>query len=347
MKSSNICNKDPKVSVLVPVYGAEKWIARCARSLFEQTLEDVEFIFVNDCTKDKSIEVLRSVAKDYTARDIRIIEHEKNAGVSVARQTAMDNARGEYWIFCDSDDFVDNDFCEKLYNAAKNTGADIACCNIRKEFWNGSQDLTYPYKVETLQQSLHNFVIDTLLGSLCNKLVNARIYREHNIRQWEFVKLWEDFLMVLRVSAFANFKVIVPDVYYHYVRNNGTSLTHVFNSNLKGCSARITADKILSILQGRIKGVACLERFYKENGLENEASEMVDYLKVRSRMPLLLVATKEAVQCFKQNFKESNSYIWRVPDITIAEKIVTQAVVVLPTCVCVPLLKMARKISKR
>lgn len=333
MENSGDSNVAPKVSVLVPVYGVEKWIEHCARSLFEQTLEDVEFIFVNDCTKDRSIEVLRSVAKDYPTRNIHIIEHEKNAGVLAAIQTAMDNAKGDYWIFCDSDDFVESTYCEKLYNAAKSTGADIAACNIREEWGSWACDRKFKYDKMTLWDELHTLDINSAVHqALWNKLINARIYKEHNIEWWYDVKSCDDYFYYLRVVSFANFTTIVPESLYHYNKINGASITH----NLS-----------LAAYQSRLRGIHYLEQFYKDNNLQTDASELINYLKVRCRMGLFFVATKEAVQCFKENFKESNSYIWKVPDMSTAEKMLARMVTILPTCVCVPLLKVANRFSKR
>lgn len=117
----------PKVSVVIPVYGVEKYIERCARSLFEQTLDDIEYIFVNDCTKDRSIDILNAVINDYPARkdQVRIIYHEKNKGLPFARQSGWQVATGEYIANCDSDDWVDLNLYEMMYNVAIEKNADI------------------------------------------------------------------------------------------------------------------------------------------------------------------------------------------------------------------------------
>ena len=110
-----------KVSVCIPVYGVEKYIEKCARSLFEQTMQDgIEFIFVNDCTKDRSIEILEQVLAEYPHRkeQTRIIHHEKNRGLVAARNTGLAYASGEYIIHCDSDDWVELDMYEKMYKKA-------------------------------------------------------------------------------------------------------------------------------------------------------------------------------------------------------------------------------------
>lgn len=120
-----------KVSVIVPVYGVEKYIERCARSLFEQTLDDIEFIFVNDCTKDNSIEILQQVILDYPARksQIKILKHEVNKGLPEARKTGILAANGEYIAHCDSDDWVDKEMYRSMYEKARNGSADIVVCD--------------------------------------------------------------------------------------------------------------------------------------------------------------------------------------------------------------------------
>ena len=107
---------NPKVSILVPVYGVEKYIERCARSLFEQTYKNIEFIFINDCTKDNSIKVLEDTLKDYSTigENVIIVEHEYNKGLAGARNTGVSNASGEFILWVDSDDSIDRSAVEKL-----------------------------------------------------------------------------------------------------------------------------------------------------------------------------------------------------------------------------------------
>lgn len=96
-----------KISLLIPVYGVEKYIERCARSLFGQTYQNIEYIFVDDCTKDSSIAVLKKVLDDYPFRkeQVTIIHHNFNKGLSAARNTAFNHATGDYIIHVDSDDY--------------------------------------------------------------------------------------------------------------------------------------------------------------------------------------------------------------------------------------------------
>ena len=105
-----------KVSVIIPIYGVEQYIERCATSLFEQTLDNVEFIFVNDCTKDKSIENLKKVIEKYPKRKnyIQIINHNENFGLPTARRTGLGYVHGEYVAHCDSDDWLEPNAYETL-----------------------------------------------------------------------------------------------------------------------------------------------------------------------------------------------------------------------------------------
>lgn len=122
--------KMPKISVVVPIYGVEKYIERCARSLFSQTLDDVELIFVNDCTKDASIEMLQKVMAECQPSNVKIINHSANQGAPMARMTGIMAANGDFIVCCDGDDWAEPDYCEILYRTAIESGADMAICGF-------------------------------------------------------------------------------------------------------------------------------------------------------------------------------------------------------------------------
>ena len=117
----------PKVSVIVPVYNVEKYLENCLETLISQTLKDIEIICINDGSKDSSPDIL----KKYALNDERIkIIDKHNEGLSAARNDGLNVATGEYIGYVDSDDWVDLNFYEKLYNAAKKHNAEVACGNI-------------------------------------------------------------------------------------------------------------------------------------------------------------------------------------------------------------------------
>ena len=111
--------KNIKVSILVPFYKVEKYVGRCIESLFTQTYANIEYVFVNDCTPDKSMEVIIEYIEKYgVAERCKMIVHETNQGISVSRNDCLDNMTGDYFLFIDSDDYIDRDMVELLVSAA-------------------------------------------------------------------------------------------------------------------------------------------------------------------------------------------------------------------------------------
>lgn len=115
----------PKISIIIPVYNVEKYLAECLDSCINQTLKDIEIICVDDCSPDNSIKIL----EEYQQKDsrIKIIRHEKNRNLGGARNTGLENATGEYVWFVDSDDYIDTKACQILYGTIKKFDVDMLC----------------------------------------------------------------------------------------------------------------------------------------------------------------------------------------------------------------------------
>lgn len=109
----------PSITVIIPMYKVSRFIEKCATSLMEQTLQDVEFLFIDDCSPDDSREKLERVLAAYPDRDARILAHEHNMGLPAARNTGLAEARGEWIFHCDGDDWVEADMLEKMISAAR------------------------------------------------------------------------------------------------------------------------------------------------------------------------------------------------------------------------------------
>lgn len=209
-----------KVSVVIPVYGAEKYIERCARSLFEQSLKEIEFIFVNDCTQDKSIEILEKVIKDYAEREknIKILNLSKNEGSAVARRIGLGNCHGEYIIQCDSDDWIDKDAYNEMYSLAKKNDADVVICDYfitdgknKKVF-----PLTHPTeRLEWIKEMLYQ----RTSWSLCNKLFRSSLYK--NKITYPKYSMGEDSAIVMQL-AYSCHKIVYTSrpLYYYYTNPN-------------------------------------------------------------------------------------------------------------------------------
>ena len=124
------------VSILVPVYGVEKYMERCTVSLMEQTYRELEYVFVDDCSPDGSVEVLRKVVARYPERAgmVRIVRHERNQGLAAARNTALENASGKYVMHVDSDDYIDVRTVEKAMERMRAEDADVVIFGMTHVF---------------------------------------------------------------------------------------------------------------------------------------------------------------------------------------------------------------------
>ena len=143
----------PNVSVIVPFYNVEGYIEKCLETLVSQTLEDIEIILVNDGSKDKSIEIVNKFLKMYPEKLVYL--EKENGGLSDARNYAINYAKGEYIAFLDSDDYVEKDMYEKMYELAKKENSDMVECNFYWEYPNKIKEdigVTYNGKNEMLEK---------------------------------------------------------------------------------------------------------------------------------------------------------------------------------------------------
>lgn len=217
----------PAISVIVPVYNVEKYIERCVRSLFQQTLNDIEYIFVDDCGKDQSISLLKRVLQEYPDKEktVQIITHERNQGSAAARYTGLQRAKGEYVIYCDSDDWVAENMYELLYNEAKKGNYDIVYCNYAEVRNNipvlFSQDIVCHSNIDYVEKLLSG----ELSAYLWNKLIKRELYEKIDV---PFGKnMWEDLYMCVQMFYYAqNVQYLNLNYLYFYNINNAQCVTH-------------------------------------------------------------------------------------------------------------------------
>lgn len=212
-----------KISIIVAVYGVEKYIARCANSLFNQTLDDIEYIFVNDCTLDKSMEVLQSVIEKFPHRKpyIKIINNNTNYGVGYTKQKGILLATSEYFTVCDPDDYLDADYYESLYKKAKESPADIVWCDIALT----KNDSLRIYSQEMIENNVE--CIKKICGlkgswSLCNKLFSKKLLQHTDIMSTYNYQTAEDLVLCIKLFYYAQKVVYCPQVYYRYDVREGS-----------------------------------------------------------------------------------------------------------------------------
>lgn len=210
-----ICN-NPKVSIIVPAYNTEKFIAKCLFSLINQTLKEIEIIVVNDGSSDDTLKVVSLFAQ----HDLRIkVINQENLKQGAARNNGTKIATGEYIGFIDSDDWVDLDYFEKLYNSAKKYNSDMALAtNVR--VGNGKTKKRLNIEKEEVKTVLQDkFDICNLHKDACptNKLYKLDFIKANNII-WPEGVYCEDKLFVTQAVYYANSIVSVPEINYYYYR---------------------------------------------------------------------------------------------------------------------------------
>lgn len=239
----------PNVSVIVPVYGVERYIERCARSLFEQTLDDLEFIFVDDCTKDNSIRVLERVIEDYPNRkeQIKILHHEHNKGLSHARETGVNTATGEYIAHCDSDDWVEIEMYAEMYKKAKESDSDFIKCGYCSS---DGASKSFVVNVYFEQQNIDrdNIIRYLLLRKGWNSIWNTLVKRElyENVLYTDNAML-EDFYVTTQLILKSEKFAVVNKPFYNYY-SNPNSICGVTDPNAVISRSVQAAENITDIL---------------------------------------------------------------------------------------------------
>lgn len=211
-----------KLSIIVPVYNVEKYLPKCLESLIKQTLKDIEIICVNDGSMDNSLAIL----KEFASKDsrIRIIDNQ-HQGVAKTRNTGIEQSTGEYIGFVDSDDYIDIDFFEKLYNSATKSNSDIAIASIlkHKNFFNiynakytkEETAITIQDKIKLCEDKKHFFFY------AWNKIYHLGFIKENNIKFSEG-QIYEDVMFAIKALYYSNKIISVYGTKYHYIEHENS-----------------------------------------------------------------------------------------------------------------------------
>ena len=212
-----------KVSVVIPIYNVEKYIARCLDSVLAQSLNDLEIILVDDGTPDGSMQIVgRYAATDHR---FRIVTHERNRGLMQARKTGYMIAESDYVLFCDSDDYLPPTAIETLYNEAKRSDADIVSGDMTLVFPDGRQIvrtsvLKYGSSKIPVYRSL---LLDEYHHNLCGKIFRRSVLQDYNYTTIEHFTNGEDGYLFYQVVENVGKVVHLNEPVYYYVQSSDTS----------------------------------------------------------------------------------------------------------------------------
>ena len=207
-----------KVSIIIPVYNAEKYLEKCLNSVIKQTLKDIEIICINDGSTDGSLNILQK----YSEKDKRfIIIDQKNLGQSVARNKGLSVAKGEFIGFVDSDDWIGEDFYEKLYYAAIEYKADIAAGNILRVHDNAENKFYIKYdEIKIAKKTNKKYKLAEIPENcyIWNKIYNRKKLEKVDLKFKEGI-LYEDIIFTHKVLFYMKDLVTVPKSTYYYYDN--------------------------------------------------------------------------------------------------------------------------------
>lgn len=219
----------PKVSVIIPVYRCRDYIGRCIESLQKQTIADIEIIFVNDCTPDDSVDIIKHYMQ-YDSR-ISIINHSRNKGPMMARYNGYSVAKGDYITFMDSDDTLPCDSLKTLFDKAENSNADIVSGTVEyikdngeREMWDNSLE-----DGNDIEQVFKSMLTNRFKQNLCSRLFKRSLLQDYSYKNYENMRNGEDGLLFYQIVANCSSIVTIKDVVYEYWQNKESSSQRKFS----------------------------------------------------------------------------------------------------------------------
>lgn len=292
-----------KVSVIIPVYGVEKYIERCAKSLFNQSLDNIEFIFIDDCSKDRSIELLKKIVNNNEIlinekhSSVVISTMPSNSGQAAVRKYGMHLTKGEYTIHCDSDDWVSPDIYKKMYDAAKRNKADIVNCG----YYISDGTHSTPIRLEKTRK------LQT--GPLWNKLVRSSLYKDNEII-YPVCNKAEDGALMVQISYYANNIVNINEPLYYYYQNPD-SICHVMSE-----------EAMMKRLDDEIKNTDLRLEFLKREGsLEKFKHDVLIWKKICRDNLKPFLKQKRYRKLWRNIYPEINRQYLFDPSIGLTSKI--------------------------
>lgn len=276
----------PYISVIVPVYNIEPYLRECADSILAQTYTDLEMLLVDDGSTDSS----GAICDEYAVRDPRVRAfHKPNGGLTSARNFGLANAKGEWIVHIDGDDWVERDYLEKLISTAEGNKADITFCDFRFDFpdrsvvrnlyaWDkgGAEDL--------------NKYISTGWTCLCGSVQRRSLYMKHNLSSPEGISYCEDFHLIVRLCYFARRIAKVAEPLYHY-RQQNSSITHTLNKKTEADEQWVYSDTVA---------------FFKEQGVYEQYKTVMAWRSLKSIQDLALDRNNfEIVRNFNPDIRDN------------------------------------------
>ena len=246
----------PLISICVPVYNVAPFIERCVRSLLEQTYENLEFVFVNDGSTDNSVALLEAVAAEYPGRQnrVRILHNDRNHGLAYTRRASIEAAQGEFVLCVDSDDWVEPNIVERLYNACDSAECDLV--------------IGWPSEIMDLVRS----TLESQTSNIWGNLIRRSLFANPSVHfAPEGLDYMEDRLVMMYLSGAARHFNLVPEQLYHYMPRENS----------------VSADKNDKHFRCLIQYWQLADQFLEEHRLVDTYRAVIDRQKIVDKVHLL------------------------------------------------------------
>ena len=294
-KTSDITINE-RVSVIIPVYNAEKTLPHCIASLYAQTCRHLELLFVDDCSTDNSFSVIKECTVAVTngvGIEAKILRHETNRGVAAARNTGLNAATGTYIYYVDADDWIDADTLECLVSEADRKDADIVGHEWYLAFEQNERYMKQS-AFSTPDDALRKMMAGVMRWNLWLFLVRRSLYEKNRIRFIEGMNMGEDMMVMIKLLTCATTVVHLNRPFYHYVQTNANSLTRIYSQEH---IRQVTAN------------VYEAEKHIADSGWGERLQLYVHFLKLNIKLPLLITDNEERYKQWSGWFSESNGYV--------------------------------------
>lgn len=292
-----------KVTIGIPLYNRAAYVGECARSLFEQSYGDIEYLFIDDGSTDGSVDALQAVLEAYPQRAAatRVITHERNQGLAATRNHLIDEARGEYVTFCDADDWLDLDCIATMVAAAERDDADVVAA--------GMYENHRPMRCD-FSRGPNAMTICAANLSVCNKLIRRTLLNDYALRVPQGINCWEDVSLTARALAVAARTSFIDRPFYHYRKENQASYT-ASSSNQK------------ERMRQQVECARFIDAWLAERGLAERFEPFLLHLKFASKIKMLSVAPR-TLRLWQSTFPEANRRIMANDTIALPYRLLFQ-----------------------
>ena len=286
-------NKSPKISIIVPIYKIERYLRQCIDSILAQTFTDYELLLIDDGSPDGC----PAICDEYAEKDARIrVFHKQNGGVTSARNKGLDNAKGNWIIYIDGDDWIEPTYVEELYNAAINNEADIAICGFRFVYEDGSSVIEHPTIWDDNKQSSLNRYIASIWTTAWGSIQKSSLYKDNSIRSPKNITFCEDFHLIIRLCYFAKKVVSIDRPLLNY-RQQPSSIVHSTSFE------KLQRDELTAYTE--------ILEFFRNQGVFEIYQKSISWRIINALRYMIL--EPPYFEEFKQHYPDKKKYIWGCP----------------------------------